>query len=92
MKAIKKVNKNGTFRFELENGDVIVKSTKRDYNAFVVLYKDNSRIKESYIDGKSSRKGFTLCKYSSTTKGVDVALELALNSGYKIDGYFTATV
>ena len=38
MKAIKKQNKNGTFRFELENGEVIIKSTKRNYNAFALTY------------------------------------------------------
>ena len=83
MKAIKKINKNGTFRFELENGDVIVKSTKRDYNAFTVAYVDNKNLSSTkYEDKNSSKKGYTIRKYSSTTKGKDVALDLALNSGY----------
>ena len=93
MKAIKKENKNGTFRFELENGDVIIKSTKRNYNAFVVGYRNNDKLIEGYEDKNSSKKGFTITKYSATTKGKTIALELALNSGYLLpQGYLIVTV
>ena len=93
MKAIKKINKNGTFRFELESGEVIVASTKRDYNAFTVGYESNEAMLKQYIDHNSSKRGFTLSKYSSTTKGPTKAHELAINSGYRLpEGYFTVIV
>ena len=86
MRAIKIENKNGTFRFELENGDVIVKSTKRNYNAFVCTYIDYIRMK----DNKSITN--ELFKVSSTTKGIEAAKELAFKSGYKMENYFVVTV
>ena len=52
MNAIKKENKNGTFRFELENGEVIIKSTKRNYNAFALTY-----LNEKLFNAGATTKG-----------------------------------
>tara|TARA_R110002124_G_scaffold73411_1_gene196969 strand:+ start:232 stop:513 length:282 start_codon:yes stop_codon:yes gene_type:complete len=90
MKAIKKVNKNGTFRFELESGDVLVKSTKRELKSFVYTYRSNDRIKANYQDKNSSKKGFTLVKFVFTDKKESYAMELFnakcfdLSGGYLI--------
>jgi uncharacterized protein YegP (UPF0339 family) len=86
MKAVKKVNKNGTFRFELENGEVIVKSTKRNYKAFCM-----GRV--NYTSIKTGLKVIDeLNKISATTKGAKEALELAANSGYEKEKMFVVIV
>ena len=56
MKAIKTVNKNGTFSFELENGDTISKSTKVDYNAFAIcIMTDLKGVRKILIQGKTTK-------------------------------------
>mgnify|MGYP003636821004 FL=1 len=80
MKAIKTENKNGTFTFTTENGDVIVKSTKRNYNAFALCYATD------YCGD------VCLHVLASTTKGEQQAIEMGsknISDGYEL---FTATI
>ena len=80
MKAIKTENKNGTFTFTAENGDVIVKSTKKDYNAFAFCYAAN------YYGVVS------LHVLASTTKGEQQAIEMGSKNITDGSEWFTATV
>lgn len=80
MKTIKKEIKNGVFRFELENGDVIVKSTKRNYTAFALTYAEN-------FHGVAS-----LLACAKSTKGEAEVIELAQRNGNTLGSFFTVTV
>jgi len=77
LKAIKNENKNGTFTYVLENGEVILKNTKRNYNAFALSYYSNSK---------------ELNRISPSSKGVDTVIAEALRRGFKLDEFFTAIV
>jgi len=92
MKAIKKINKNGTFRFELSNGDVIIESTKRDYNAFIVKYKNNKYMQPNYIKKNSSRIGFTLSKLKATTTGSFIDYNVNFNPNKENEKSFFVTI
>ena len=77
LKAIKKENKNGTFTYTLENGEVISKNTKKNYNAFALSYYDNTK---------------ELNRISPSTKGIEAVVSAALKRGFKINEFFTAIV
>ena len=80
MKAIKKNNNNGTFRFELENGEVIVKRTKKEYNAFALTYTEDF----------NGNKCLFVC--GSTTKGAVDVSALAQRNGNKEGSFFIVTI
>jgi len=77
VKAIKTENKNGTFNYTLENGEVIIKNTKRNYNAFALSYYTNTG---------------NLNRISPSSKGVEVVIAEALRRGFKLDEFFTAII
>ena len=77
VKAIKTENKNGTFNYTLENGEVIIKNTKRNYNAFALSY---------YINTGN------LNRISSSSKGVEVVIAEVLRRGFKLNQFFTAII
>ena len=77
IKAIKTQNKNATFNYTLENGEVIIKNTKKNYNAFALSY---------YINTGN------LNRISSSSKGLEVVTSEALKKGFKLDQFFTAIV
>jgi len=77
LKAIKKENKNGTFTYELENGEVILKNTKKNYNSFALSYYDNTK---------------ELNRISPSSKGIDTVIVAALKMGFKMNEFFTAKV
>ena len=80
MKAVKKEIRDGVFRFELENGEVIVKSTKRNYTAFALTYAKNFHGVES------------LFACAKSTKGETEASDLAQRNGNTLGRFFTVTV
>ncbi len=77
IKAIKTKNKNGTFNYTLENGEVIIKNTKKNYNAFALSY---------YINTGN------LNRISSSSKGLEVVNAEALRLGFELNDFFIATV
>lgn len=77
IKAIKTENKNGTFNYILENGEVIIKNTKKNYNAFALSY---------YINTGN------LNRISSSSKGLEVVSAEALRLGFKANDFFIATI
>jgi hypothetical protein len=78
LRAIKTENKNGTFNYTLENGEEIIKNTKRNYNAFALSY---------YINNPTK-----LNRISPSSKGADVVIAEALRRGFSLDEFFVATV
>jgi len=76
-KAIKTENKNGTFTYTLENGEVIIENTKREYNAFALSYYSNTG---------------NLNRISPSSKGVDTVIAEALRRGFTLNEFFTAIV
>ena len=77
IKAIKTENKNGSFNYTLENGEVIIKNTKKNYNAFALSY---------YINTGN------LNRISSSSKGLDVVSSEAMKLGFKTNEFFVATI
>tara|TARA_R110001606_G_scaffold364399_1_gene518796 strand:- start:472 stop:714 length:243 start_codon:yes stop_codon:yes gene_type:complete len=77
LKAIKKENKNGTFTYALENGEVILKNTKKNYNAFALSYYTNTK---------------DLNRISLSSKGIETVISAALKIGFKMEEFFTAKV
>lgn len=77
IKAIKTENKNGTFNYTLENGEVIIKNTKKNYNAFALSY---------YINTGN------LNRITSSSKGFEVVSAEALRLGFKTNEFFIAIV
>ena len=69
LKAIKNTNKNGTFTYTLENGEVIIKNTKKEYKSFALSYYSNTK---------------ELNRISPSSKGVDVVIKEALRRGLSI--------
>ena len=70
LRAIKTENKNGTFNYTLENGEEIIKNTKRNYNAFALSYYTNklNRISPSskgvdVVIAEALRRGFSLDEF-----------------------------
>lgn len=77
LKAIKKENKNGTFTYQLENGEIILKNTKKNYNAFALSYYANTK---------------QLHRISPSSKGADTVIAAALKIGFKIEEFFIAKI
>jgi len=74
LKAIKTENKNGSFNYTLENGEVIIKNTKRNYNAFALSYYADKLIRISpsskgvdVVIAEALRRGFNLDDFFTAT-------------------------
>jgi len=74
LKAFKTQNKNGTFNYFLENGEVIIKNSKRNYNAFALSYYADKLIKISpsskgvdVVISEALRRGFKLDEFFTAT-------------------------
>jgi len=77
LKAIKKENKNGTFTYLLENGETILKNTKRNYTAFALSYYTNTK---------------ELNRISPSSRGVETVISAALRIGFEMNEFFVAKV
>ncbi len=69
----RKTNKNGSFRYELENGFVLVKSTKKEYKTFVLMDAHKHR-----PDIYAKNESVTIL--AKTSKGTFEAEKLALQN------------